>query len=225
MLSELIKEFEDKIDLNDYFSYVHFEIIKETLISSKSSIVFLLGESGTGKSFLLNYLYKKFDNYILIDEPFESKEEFFRIAGDIKNKKILIDEAQLLDTKMLDFLRIISDNGNQVILSMHKNEGEKIANLPQFFSRYNEKIYLKPLSYEELEKYTMGKFLKYNNLELIDRKILKKIYKLSKGNFRLSKKIIFTALILLNYSFKHSLKYQKIDECIFMMSAIELGLK
>jgi predicted ATP-binding protein involved in virulence len=225
MLSSLIDEFSDKIDLNDYFSYVNFEIIKESVVSSKSNIIFLLGEPGSGKSFLLNYLYKNFDKYILINEPFESKEEFFKIAGDIKDKKILIDEAQLLDIKMLEFLRTLSDRENQVIFAMHKNEGEKIASLPQFFSRYNEKIYLKPLSYEEFEKYVKSKFLKHNKLDLIDDKKIKKIYKLSKGNFRLGKKIVFTSLDLLNFSLKNSLKYQKIDNCILTMSAIKLGLK
>ena len=225
MLSDLIKEFKDEIDLNDYFSYVDFEIIKESLISSKSNIIFLLGEPGSGKSFLLNYLYRKFDSYILIKEPFESKEEFFKTAGNIENKKILVDEAQLLDVKMLEFLRIISDGGNQVIFAMHKNEGEKIANLSQFFSRYNEKIYLKPLNYADFEKYTISKFIKHKHFEIIDKKMLKKVYKLSKGNFRLGKKIIFTALILLNHSFKNSLKYRKMDNCIFTMSAIQLGLK
>jgi predicted ATPase len=225
MLNNLINEFSDKIDLNDYFSYTNFEIIKESVLSSKSNIIFLLGSPGSGKSFLLNYLYNNFDNYILINEPFESKEEFFKIVKNIENKKILIDEAQLLDIKMLEFLRTISDKGNQIVLAMHKNEGEKIASLPQFFSRYNEKIYLKPLTYEEFRKYVKTKFIKHNQSDLIDDKKLKKIYKLCKGNFRLCKKIVFTALDLLNFSLKNSLKYTKIDNCILEMSKIKLGLK
>jgi predicted ATPase len=225
MLDNLINEFTDKIDLKDYFSYVNFEIIKEAVVSSKSNIIFLLGEPGSGKSFLLNYLTNNFDNYVLINDTFENKIEFFSLAGNIKDKKILIDEAQLLDIKMLEFLRTISDRGHQIILAMHKKEGEKIAALPQFFSRYNEKIYLKPLNYEEFQKYVKLKFIKYEKLYLIDDKKLKKIYKLSKGNFRLSKKIIFTALDLLNFSLKNSLKYKKIDDCILTMSLIKLGLK
>ena len=225
MLNDLIDEFRDNIDLNDYFSYINFEIIKEAILSSKSNIIFLLGEPGSGKSFLLNYLYTNFDNYILITDTFSSKEEFLKLAGDIESKKILIDEAQLLDIKMLEYLRILSDKGNQIIFAMHKNEGEKIANLPQFFSRYNEKIYLKPLTFIEFEKYVMMKFFKHNKIELINKKILKKTYKLSKGNFRLCKKLIFSSLILLNYSLKNSLKYKTIDNCIFNMSAIEIGLK
>ncbi|WP_024789818.1 ATP-binding protein [Lebetimonas sp. JH292] len=225
MLSNLINEFEDKINLKDYFSYVNFEIIKESVLFSKSNIIFLLGEPGSGKSFLLNYLYKNFNDYILINEAFESKEEFFKLAGNIENKRLLIDEAQLLDIKILEFLRTLSDKGNQVVFAMHKIEGEKIAKLPQFFSRYNEKIYLKPLNFEEFQKYTMSKFIKNNKPELIDEKILKKIYNLSGGNFRLCKKIVFTALDLLNFSLKNSLKYRKIDNCILTMSAIKLELK
>jgi type II secretory pathway predicted ATPase ExeA len=225
MLDELIEEFSDRINLSDYYSYVHFEIIKETIISSKSNIVFILGDSGTGKTFLLNYLYHNLDYYTLIKEPFETRAEFVKIVRKEGKRKILIDEAQLLDIKMLEYLRTVSDRGYQIILAMHKDEGEKIAKLPQFFSRYNEKVYLKPLSYEEFEKYVKSKFLKHNKLNLIDDKMLKKIYKLCKGNFRLCKKIVFTALELLNFAIKNHLKYTKIDDCIFTMSKIKLELK
>jgi type II secretory pathway predicted ATPase ExeA len=225
MLNELIDEFSDKININDCFSYVHFEIIKENIVSSKSNIIFLLGDSGTGKTFLLHYLYHNFDNYVLIKEPFETKSEFVKIVKNSGKNKILIDEAQLLDIKMLEYLRTISDRGYQIILAMHKNEGEKIAKLPQFFSRYVEKIYLKLLSYEEFEKYVKSKFLKYNKLDLIDDKILKKIYKTCKGNFRLCKKIVFTSLKLLDFAIKNHLKYTKIDDCILTMSKIKLELK
>jgi len=225
MLSNLIDEFRDSINLNDYFSYVNFEIIKESIVSSKSNIIFLLGEPGSGKSFMLNYLHKNFNDYVLVRDNFSSKEEFLELAGDLENRKILIDEAQFLDIQMLEYLRVLSDRGHQVVFAMHKKEGEKIAKLPQFFSRYNEKIYLNPLNFFEFEKYVMMKLFKHQKIELVNKKILKKIYKLSKGNFRVCKKMLFTSLILLNYSLKNSLKYKTIDNCIFTMSAIEIGLK
>jgi len=229
MLSNLINEFRDKIDINDFFVYLNFEIIKEHILSSKSNIIFILGEPGSGKSFMLHFLKEKFpEKYILIKEPFFSKEEFLQKAklqeNEIISKKILIDEAQLLSQEMIEFLRILSDKGNQIILSMHKKEGEKIVNLPQFSSRYTEKIFMKNLSFEDFEKFVSTKFIKHNRYDLINKKILKKIYRYTKGNFRLSKKFIFTALILLNYSLKNSLKYNRIDNCIIEMTAIELGL-
>jgi DNA transposition AAA+ family ATPase len=225
MLSELIEQFRDKIDINDFFSYINFELVKEELLNTKSNIIFLLGRPGSGKSYMLSLLkYKYPEKYILQKEPFLSREEFLNIHSDLKDKVILIDEAQLLPVEMIEFLRLLSDNGNRVVLSMHKKEGEKIASLPQFASRYTQKIFMKPLTFDEFEKYTMSKFIKNNRYDLIDKKRLKKIYKLTKGNFRLSKKFIFTALTLLDYSLRNSLKYNKIDDCILEMSAIELGL-
>ncbi|GAB6074010.1 AAA family ATPase [Nautilia lithotrophica] len=225
MLSELIEEFRDKIDINDFFSYINFEIVKEDLISTKSNIVFLLGPPGSGKSYMLSLLkYKYPEKYILQKEPFLTKEEFLNQHNEMDNKVILIDEAQLLPIEMIEFLRLLSDNGNQVVLSMHQNEGEKIANLPQFASRYTQKIFMKPLTFDEFEKYVMSKFIKNNRYDLINKKRLKKIYKLTRGNFRLSKKFVFTALTLLDYSLRNSLKYNSIDNCIIDMTAIELGL-
>jgi type II secretory pathway predicted ATPase ExeA len=225
MLNELIEEFRDKIDLGDFFSYINFELVKEELISSKSNIIFLLGKPGSGKSYMLSLLKHKYpQKYILQKEPFLSKNEFLDAHSDIENKIILIDEAQLLSMEMIEFLRILSDKGNQVILSMHENEGLKIASLPQFASRYTQKVFMKPLNFDEFEKYVMSKFIKNNKYDLIDKKKLKKIYKLTKGNFRLSKKFLFTALTLLDYSIRNSFKYKKIDNCIIEMSAIELGL-
>jgi ABC-type dipeptide/oligopeptide/nickel transport system ATPase component len=224
MLNELIEEFKDRIDPNDFYSYVNFEIVKEELISTNSNIVFLLGEPGSGKSFMLSYIKNLYpDKYILQTEPFLSKEEFLNNKT-LEGKTILIDEAQLLSMEMIEFLRILSDKGNRIVFSMHEKEGLKIANLPQFNSRYTKKIFMKPLSFDEFEKYVLTKFIRHNKKDLISKKALKRIFKYTKGNFRLSKKFIFTALNLLNYSLKNSLKYKKIDSCIIEMSAIELGL-
>jgi len=225
MLDNLIEQFRDRLDVSDFFSYFNFEIVKEELLATKSNIVFLMGQPGVGKSYMLNLLKHKYpDKYILQKEPFLSKEEFYKLHPDLEGKTILIDEAQLLSIEMIEFLRILSDNGNKIVLGMHENEGKKIANLPQFSSRYTQQILMKPLTYDEFEKYVMAKFIKENMFDLIDKKTLKRIYKLTKGNFRLSKKFVFTALNLLDFSIRNSLKYRKIDSCITEMSAIELGL-
>jgi len=224
MLSNLIEEFKDTLNIDDFFSYINFEIVKEEIISSKDNIIFLLGDPGSGKSYMLSLLKHKYPkDYFLQKQPFLDKEEFMKKYKNSR-KTILVDEAQLLSQEMIEFLRILSDKGIKVVFAMHKNEGEKIASLPQFNSRYTKKIYLKPLEFEDFEKYVVSKFLKYNRMDLIDKKRLKKIYKFSKGNFRLSKKFIFTALTLLDYSLRNNLKYKKIDNCIVEMSAIELGL-
>ena len=214
MLSKLINEFKDNIDLSDFFSYFNFEIVKEEIISSNNNLIFLLGEPGSGKTFMINYLLKNFpDKYQEYNENID------------KNKTILIDEAQLLSDNEIEKLRVLSDEGVQVLFAMHEKEGEEIIKKPQFYSRYYQKIYMKPLNYEEFEKYVIKKFNKHSYPELIDKKLIKKIYKHSKGNFRLSKKIIFSALNLLDFALRNNLKYRKIDDCILTMALIELELK
>jgi len=223
MLSNLIEEFKDIIDLNDYFSHFSFEVAKDEILNSKSNLIFLIGEPGSGKSFLLNFIYYHHSSeYLLIKEPFVSKSEFIKNYNYF-GKKILIDEAQLLNIKMIEFLRVLSDKGNQVVFAMHKKEGEKIINLPQFKSRYAQVVELKQIKYKEFEKYVYSKFIKHQKVYLLDKKVLKRVYHFSKGNFRISKKFIFTMLTLLNFSLNKGLKYTKLDDCILEMSAIELG--
>jgi len=223
MLDELIEEFRDVLNMSDFYSYLNFELAKEEIVNSRASIIFLLGEPGIGKSYMLNLLkYKYPKKYILQSAPFFNKETYKDL--DIKNKTLLIDEAQLLTLEVIEFLRILSDKGIQIVLSLHEKDGERILNLPQFSSRYTQKVFLKPLTYQEFEKYINSKFISHNKHNLINKKALKKIYKYAKGNFRLSKKFIFTALNLLDYAFKSKLKYNSIDSCIIEMSAIELGL-
>jgi len=216
MLDNLIDEFRDNIDLADFFSYFNFEIVKEEIISSKNNLIFLLGKPGSGKTFMINYLSNNFPQKYMIFNDFDNID---------KNKTILIDEAQLLSDNELEKLRVLSDSGIQVLFAMHKKEGEEIIKKPQFSSRYYQKVYMKPLNYEEFEKYIIKKFEKYSYPDILDKKQMKKIYKYSKGNFRMSKKIIFRALDLLDFAIRNNLKYRKIDKCILDMALIDLELK
>jgi len=216
MLNDLIDEFRDRVDINDYFSHFNFEIVKEEILSSKNNLIFLLGAPGSGKTFMINYLLYKFPDKFQIYKNLDNID---------KNKTLLIDEAQLLNENELEKIRIKSDEGVQVLFAMHLKEGEKIINKPQFYSRYFQKIYMKPLNYEDFFKYVYKKFSKYDKEYLINQNMIKKIYKFSKGNFRLGKKIIFTSLNLLDFSLRNNLKYKKIDKCILTMSLIELGIK
>jgi len=216
MLNDLMNEFKDTINLNDFFSYFNFEIVKEEILSSKNNLIFLLGSPGSGKTFMINYLNKNFP----------TKYKIFKSFDDIDmNKTLLIDEAQLLKDNELEKLRVLSDNGVQVLFAMHEKEGEEIIKKPQFYSRYYQKIYMKPLNYTEFERYVIKKLEKHSYPYILDKKIIKKIYKYSKGNFRMSKKIIFRALDLLDFAIRNNLKYRKIDKCILDMALIDLEIK
>jgi len=79
MLDSLIEEFKDGLNMDDFYSYLNFELAKEEIMSSKANIIFLLGEPGVGKSYMLNLLKYKYPNqYILQREPFLSKDEFLK---------------------------------------------------------------------------------------------------------------------------------------------------
>jgi len=216
MLNKLIEEFRDKVDINDYFNYFNFEIVKEEILASNNNLIFLLGEPGTGKTFMINYLLYKFPDRFQEYRGLDKIEE---------NKTLLIDEAQLLDENEIEKIRKISDGGIQALFAMHLKEGENIINKPQFTSRYFQKIYMKPLNYDDFYKYVTKKFFKYDKEYLISEKILKRVYRYSKGNFRLGKKIVFTALNLLDFAWRNNLGYRNIDKCILEMSLIELGLR
>ena len=99
MLNNLIKEFKDEINLDDFFSYFNFEIVKEEILSSKNNLIFLLGSPGSGKTFMINYLAKNFPKKYQIFSNFDNFD---------KNKTLLIDEAQLLSNSQLEKLRVLS---------------------------------------------------------------------------------------------------------------------
>ena len=105
MLNDLIEEFRDRVDISDYFSHFNFEIVKEEILASKNNLIFLLGEPGSGKTFMINYLLYKFP------EKFQYYENLNQISN---NKTLLIDEAQLLSEDEIEKIRIKSDEGIQV---------------------------------------------------------------------------------------------------------------
>jgi hypothetical protein len=221
MLKELIESFEDTIKFNDFFEYLGFVDAKNEILSSPGRIIFLLGEPGSGKSYLLSYLkYENPDKYLLIESPF-SKVDLKNLD---KDKTILVDEAQLLSLKTLEYLRILSDKGHKLVLGMHTQIGNKVASLPHFSSRYIDKVYIRGLTFSEFQKYVMNKFIQYQKQYLINQRILKKIYKYSKGNFRMAKKIIYIGLNLLDYSISHNLSYRTFDDCILDMSLLAIGV-
>ena len=224
MLDNLIEAFRDDLNVENYFSYLSFEVAMENILNANDKIVLLLGESGSGKSFLLHLLKHKYpERFILHEDPFMKKTEFLsKYEDELEGKTILIDEAQLLSSEMVEYFFKLKEKGNQVVFSMNMEDGKEILKSP--LSRKIKKIILKPLSYEEFDKYVSSQLMMYQEFDLITKRNLKKIYKLTKGNFRLIKKFMQVALELLDYSLENSLKYKKIDSCIIEMTSIELGL-
>lgn len=191
-------------------------------------MIFLLGNPGSGKSFLLNYIARQSVNEvvcILIDNPFLTQVELMqRLLSDMnqptneanidvliklateifKTQKhiIMIDEAQLLSTQMTEFVRILSDlKVFWFLLAMHKEEGKLILESSHFNSRAHKKIYLNELLLNECKQYLQNELEGVGISEFtkaLNKKLIKLSFDYSAGNFRNFKKIYYNLFLLLD---------------------------
>ena len=230
--------FEERRDTLDYFegqsALGAIEKIQTLLDTTFRQLIFLLGEPGSGKSFLLHHLKAQWSDswdILLIETPFLTPIDLLKkllhhkgidTSGDdiekfrllvtqlYQNSKhiIMIDEAQLLSTEMREFIRILSDSkGFWFILAMHQSEGMSILRSPHFKSRPHHVIELKPLSVIECKNYVYQELLRISFSQLTDEitvKLIKKAHHFSQGNFRNFKKIFYHLFHLLHYTNSHN---------------------
>lgn len=249
--------FDTTFDPSEYFESLSAETTKNLLVQSvsdkKAPLIFLLGESGVGKTYMLNVVQNILDKkrFLFATDPFSTPESFLhfllldfaydkdlnllelkeKVIEIYKNEDIvvIIDEAQLLNETVLEFIRILSDTSYfTFVLSMHKQEGEEILKKQHFLSRNHRVITLEKLSDYEISKYIASKLLK-NNLgelgELFQKKQIKYIQKFSQGNFRNTKQILKHTFSIMDYALSNNhKKYITPTKYVITMSAIDLGL-
>jgi predicted AAA+ superfamily ATPase len=239
MYEKLIDAFTDKIEVNECFNTLSFELSKKSVMENKSNLIFLLGLPGSGKTFLINYLMQtdKSKEYIFSPRAFSNKDEFLSKLNiiDIEKEKetfrnkphlIIIDEAQLLDNTMLEFIRTLSDTKCfNFLLSMHLNEGKKIISQDHFRSREISVVNLNPITKNEMIRYVNKKLFENKEEYFFRKSDFNFIYKITNGNFRYTKRMIKKSFELLRFAVEnHISKYNKINKCILTMAAIDLGL-
>lgn len=230
--------FEERRDTLDYFegqsALSAIEKIHHLLNTTFRQLIFLLGEPGSGKSFLLHHLKAQWGDkldILLIETPFltpldllkkllnhkgidtsgDDIEKFRHLVTELyrnSNHLIMLDEAQLLSTEMKEFVRILSDSkAFWFLLAMHQSEGESILRSPHFKSRPHHTIELKPLGALECKNYVHRELLRIGFPEVSDELNLKLITKAQKqchGNFRNFKKILYHMFHLLHYTNTHN---------------------
>ena len=183
--------FNDIINTQEYFDSFSAEEVRKKLFEALNSknifLIFLTGDPGVGKTFMLSYVKEKIQkrrNIIFFKDPFFTKEEFFKKLiykrvgeyetnlnyGELKEKTIqlyqnienaiFIDEAQILTDEQLELIRILSDTKLfKFVLSMHYKERRKILKSDYFKSRFHADINLKPLQTSEVSRYIQSKLL------------------------------------------------------------------
>lgn len=231
---EAANRFEERRDTLDYFegqsALSAIEKMHYLLTTTFRQLIFLLGEPGSGKSFLLHHLkeqWKENWDILLIETPFLTPLDLLKKllnhkgidshGDDIEkfrllvteryrnsNHIIMIDEAQLLSPEMKEFIRILTDSKSfWFILAMHQSEGESILKAPHFKSRPHHILQLKPLSAMECKNYVYQELLRIGFSQLteeITMKLIKKAHHFSHGNFRNFKKIFYHMFHLLHHT-------------------------
>jgi len=222
---KVIQRFDDKIDISNPFASFAFQFAIEDLKNNPENMKFIVGEPGIGKTFVIKYFAAHTDKQVLLLKAPLTVKELKKALEGKDYELIMIDEAQLLDIKAIEFLRTLSDEGKTVVLSMHEKESKMILELEHFKSRNYHLIKLVPLSTEEIKRFMETELLKTNTTIKLSDKHYKKIFKYTKGNFRWTKKFIKTIFMLLDFAHEHKLKkYHDINDCLLDMAAIELGL-
>jgi len=250
--------FKDEINLANYFDFMEAESAKNALLTlfenDTTELIFLIGDPGVGKTFLIKYLIKELFTLRQIfyyDTPFFDYDQFLsrfilrfsdENISEIQDKKnyatqlarknkhtIFIDEAQLLGEEQVEFLRTLSDTkAFQIVLTMHKDEGEEILNKKHFKSRKKHIVILNEVKATEIAKYISNVLLKNScgeHLELFDKKSFNFIQKHTRGNMRAIKRMLQTLFELLDYKKENGLLQEiKLDRCLLTMAAIDVGL-
>jgi DNA transposition AAA+ family ATPase len=252
------KLFNTTFKTDDFFESINASFVKSNIIRSVQSddipLIFLLGEPGVGKTYMLNMIKKHYfgsKKVLFSSDPFSSAESLlhFLLEGsdfertssitELKDKAIalykkrdsliIIDEAQLLSDNTLEYIRILSDTGHfKFIVSMHKAEGERILSKKHFLSRPHTVATLERLETNEMLKYIHAQLFRYSLGDLANiftMKQIKQIDKFSKGNFRMLKQMVKHIFLIMDYAKENGLtSYTKPTKCVITMAAIDLGL-
>ncbi len=252
------KVFDTNFNSSFYFESLSSEYAKSSLLttinSNNTPIIFLLGEPGVGKTYMLNLIKDEISSdkkVLFTSEPFSTPESFLHfLLEDHKvdisltisqlkniaiekfknnNNIIMIDEAQLLNNIVLEFIRTLSDTGHfNFLLSMHKEDGEEILKRSHFLSRNHRVVILGILKMNEIQKYINSQLIKHSLGEISSQfknKQIKLLLKLSNGNFRIIKQLLKHTFLIADYARTngHS-KYDTPNNCVITMAGIDLGI-
>ncbi len=223
-------------------------------------MILLFGRPGTGKSILLSRISEKLKHQKEIhyfDVPATNEREFlhklFKVLTNkdlpknteinfsalvdfckkLKGKReiiILLDEAQMYGSEIMEKIRLLSDSGAvKFVVSLHKTENEDLIAKEHFKSRIWEVIELNNATKEDQKTYIHKKLLKKNLFEIADsihEKDMKLIHTFTEGNFRECNKLLFTIFEICEYYDKNEsfkINDERLPKKIIEMAALKLG--
>jgi type II secretory pathway predicted ATPase ExeA len=250
-------DIDDYIELNS--SVTAYQQLQHSM-DKPLKMILLFGKPGTGKSILLNRIQEKLKHQKEIhyfDTPAVNEKEFFHklfkvltekdlpvntevnfsalvdFCKNLRGKReiiILLDEAQMYGSEMMEKIRLLSDTrAVKFVVSLHKTEDEDLIAKEHFQSRIWEVIELKNATKEDQTAYVHKKLLKKNLFEIansIKDSDMKLIHRFTKGNYRECNKLVFTIFEICEYYDTHEpskVDYRHIPKKIIEMAALKLG--
>lgn len=233
--------FKDVIDPKLYFNSIGAEIaknkIQEALSEQNIPLIFVAGDLGVGKSFLLRVVHKVIaqeKSTLFLQYPFFDKNDLYQMLDDAQKydkiqHTVFIDGAELLNTEQFEHIHMLSNtNLFQFILSLPNDESALLLVEKYLKSRTKLIIEYGNLAENEIFRYIQSMLIFHQHdaiASMFSNADAKIIGRYAKGNFRMIKKFLYTLMKLLSYSQKYELtKYQKINSCLLTMTALEIGL-
>ena len=160
--------------------------------------------------------------------------QFMLILNDNKPKQtyvVFLDEAQLYSSALMEKIRLLSDTRKiKFVITLHKTNQEDLIAKEHFQTRIWESIELENSSMSELKSYIQKKLMKTNCFDtasMFDKKSIKLIYKLTKGNYRDTNKLLYSVFDIYDWYYNNNpskINMSNISNKIIEMSAIHTGL-
>ncbi len=190
--------FLDIVDSKDYVQLDRnaavYHGLKEA-VKKPLKMILVFGKPGTGKSMMLNKLYKELSpqqKITYIQTPIIDESEFFKVMAyevfqfnspaplnftqfiEISNYYkmettpiVILDEAQLYSESLMEKIRLISDSRKiKFIFALHKTEKEDLIAKEHFKTRIWESQELQNATPSELTIYIQKKLLRANYFDI-----------------------------------------------------------
>lgn len=196
----------------------------EESIEKPLKMILLYGRPGTGKSMLLNKLFfdQREKDVFLLETPIVDESEFIAtlysflypetsvpdnlsynrfidICKSLKESRhicVLLDEAQLYSSTMMEKIRLISDTRTvKFVVALHKTDQEEVIAKEHFQSRIWETIEIANGSVHDTQMYIQKKLIQKNFFEITNwfqQRNIKLIHRLTQGNYREINKLLYT---------------------------------
>jgi len=185
------------------------------------------------------FFYKIFKVITKKDLPPNTTVNFTKLVDycrEIKGKReiiILLDEAQMYSSDMMERIRLLADTRSvKFVIVLHKTDREDLIAKEHFKSRIWEVIELNNGSYDDIQNFIHKKLLKKNFFEIangIKKNHISLIYKLTKGNYRETNKLLYSSFEICDYYYQKanenelSTEEEFFSKKVIEMAAIKLG--